>query len=243
VNTEVRPGLGALGDAWDALVDQSPLPTPFLRSWWLEAVGGGSSAFVLVFDSTKLVGGVALEEGRVLGVSSYRMLGASLAADHLDLVAAPGREQEVVGALRSWFGRPGSRVLDLVGVAEGAQLVTALPGPVRKKTVEHVPWTPLPDSFEAYLAQRPPELRNLVDRPRRRLERAGAVHRIVEPADCASALARMRELHAEQWGARSEFLPWFDRFRRAARTGVERGELAVHELAVNGDVIAVDAFF
>jgi hypothetical protein len=47
---------------WDQLVDSSPLPSPFLRSWWLTGAGGPGSHFLLVVNGAHLLGGLALEK-------------------------------------------------------------------------------------------------------------------------------------------------------------------------------------
>ena len=39
---------------WPALVDSSPLPSPFLRSWWLTGAGGPGHHFLLVVDGAQL---------------------------------------------------------------------------------------------------------------------------------------------------------------------------------------------
>ncbi|MDB5113971.1 MAG: hypothetical protein JWL78_1041, partial [Chloroflexi bacterium] len=46
----VRRSLGGYATAWDALVDRQPLPSPFLRSWWLEAMSAAHPRFLLVLD-------------------------------------------------------------------------------------------------------------------------------------------------------------------------------------------------
>jgi hypothetical protein len=40
--------LGSRANEWDALVSASPHPSPFLRSWWLDAMAGPNTQFVLV---------------------------------------------------------------------------------------------------------------------------------------------------------------------------------------------------
>jgi CelD/BcsL family acetyltransferase involved in cellulose biosynthesis len=229
--------------AWDTLVDREPLPSPFLRSWWLEAVAGHHPSFVLVFHDDRLVGGVALEQDRVLGVERLRAAGQLLDADHLDLLADPAHADDVVAALRAWFTRNGTRIIDLVGLTERARIVDALPPPVARSVFEEAPWAPLPASLDAYLDARPPKLRRLVDQSGRRLERAGVVYRVVDPQDAHSALERLRRLHEAQWGARSSFLPQFDRFARAAREGIARHELVIHELWAQGEVVATHVNF
>src|SRR5690349_16934344 len=69
---------------WDQLVDSSPLPSPFLRSWWLTGAGGPGGHFLLVVDGARLLGGLALENRHLM--LSVRMMGdGSLCPDHLDL--------------------------------------------------------------------------------------------------------------------------------------------------------------
>ncbi|MGQ0802691.1 MAG: GNAT family N-acetyltransferase [Actinomycetota bacterium] len=243
MRTEVRASLGELGVAWDALVDASPLPSPFLRSWWLEAAAGPEPRFVLVMDDDALVGGLALEEDRVLGVPRLREMGATLGADHLDVVAASGREDEVVGALTEWFRSRKPLLVDLVGCTADARVAEALPGRVRRDPLDDAPYTPFPPTLEEYLTERPAKFRNMVARPRKRLERAGVQHHVAGPADCARVVDSLRRLHAVQFEGRSEFLPAFDRFARAVPAGVERGELVLHELALDDRAIAVDVCF
>ena len=89
------PQLNGWASHWDQLVDSSPLPSPFLRSWWLDGTSRSGGHFLLVVDDARLLGGLALEE-RHRG-SIVRMMGdGSLCPDHLDLLAAPGHEAEVV---------------------------------------------------------------------------------------------------------------------------------------------------
>jgi CelD/BcsL family acetyltransferase involved in cellulose biosynthesis len=242
ITTEVRATLGGVGDAWDELVEVAPLPSPFLRSWWLDGVAGPNARFVLVRDDTELIGGMALEEHRSLGIARLRPIGMELGADQLDLVAASGREKEVEEALRTWLRGCRARVVDLVGCSDRNRFVDILPEP-RVEVVEIAPWTPLPSSFSEYLAERPGKLRSQIDRPERRLRREGASYRVVEPAQADRALADLRRLHAQVFGAESQFLPVFDRFARAAPAGLARGELVMHEFAVDGGTVAVSVCF
>ena len=167
------PHLDGWAAQWDQLVDSSPLPSPFLRSWWLTGAGGPGRHFLLVVDGARLLGGLALEKRHPM--LSVRMMGdGSLCPDHLDLLAAPGHEAAVVSLLRDWLCRPGERLLDLKGIRAGSRLIEALPGRVRREPMAVAPFTPLPDSPEAYRAtpalavpQEPPCLRQ-APRGRRR---------------------------------------------------------------------------
>jgi CelD/BcsL family acetyltransferase involved in cellulose biosynthesis len=238
---EVRPRLGSLGPAWDGLVDQSPLPSPYLRSWWLEGVAGPDPCFVLVFAGPALVGGLALDADRRFGITRLAAIGTPLGADHVDLVAAAEHEQDVVAALAGWCGRPGSRFFDLTGVTAGARVAEALPGPVRQTQFDVAPWRTLDRVWLDQLEEG--DLRHLLARPRRRLRREGVDHRVVDPADAAEGLERLHQLHTAQWGERSEFLPVFHLFQRAAPAGLERGELVLFELVADDEVIASQAWF
>src|SRR4051794_36422671 len=97
VRVLVQPRLGPWATAWDKLVEQLPVPSPFVRSWWLEATAGPQPRFVLVTDGHALLGGIALQEERWLGMPYLAVMGAGvLCPDHLDLVAAWDREDDVV---------------------------------------------------------------------------------------------------------------------------------------------------
>src|SRR6202042_913230 len=96
------PNLNEWAAQWDQLVDASPLPSPFLRSWWLTGAGGPGRQFLLAVDGAHLLGGLALEKRHPM--LSVRMMGdGSLCPDHLDLLAAPGHETAVIGLLREWL--------------------------------------------------------------------------------------------------------------------------------------------
>lgn len=240
----VRSRLGTLEPAWDALVERLPLPSPFLRSWWLQQAAGGTPRFLLVVDGDLLVGGLALQEERWLGVPRLRVMGAgALCPDHLDAVALPGRQQDVLAALAAWLRRPGSRVLDLEGVAGHSRLAVALPGRVRREVVDVAPWAPLPADFDGWLRSRPPGFRATVRKAMRRLEQEAVAHRVVRGAAVDAALDTLRRLHAARWGERSRFLAAFERFVAAGRAGAPRGELAFHELVAGEEVVATLSCF
>ena len=211
------PDLDGWAAQWDQLVDSSPLPSPFLRSWWLTGTGGPGRHFLLVVDGAQLLGGLALEQRhRML---SIRMMGdGSLCPDHLDLLAAPGHEAAVVSLLRDWLCRPGGRLLDLRGIRAGSRLIEALPGRVRREPMAAAPFTPLPDSPEAYRATLPTQFRtNLRGRrqaPRGRRRDASGDPGPGRPASASTPCASSTSHSGE---GRSGFLPVFDRFAAGCR--------------------------
>ncbi len=222
-----------------------PLPSPFLRSWWLQHTAGERPVFVLMVEGRDLIGGLALDEDRMLGVPRLRLQGAgALCPDHLDLVAAPGREAEVIEAIASWLSLKGSTVIDLEGLVTNARVRAALPPAVREDTMNVAPWAPAPSDFTEWVSLLSSNLRKTMRTASRRLEEAGVSHKIVaDPASAAATLEALRRLHGSRWGRRSRFLCRFDDFAAAAMTGVEKGELVFHELSSAEQVVGVLACF
>ena len=240
----VLDDLGRWAPQWDQLVNVSPLPSPFLRSWWLTGTGLAQRRFVLVVADDRLLGGVALEERRRLGLPCLTMLSAGpLCPDHLDLLATEGHEDAVVSGVAAWLRRPGMRLIDLEGIYPDSRLIKALPGRVRREPLAGAPWAPLSVEASAYIAARPPGFRRTLQRASARLAADGVTHRINRGASAVLALGVLRQLHSAQWGDRSRFLPSFDRFAAGCRLGTEFDEVAVHELALGGNVIAIIVTF
>ena len=236
------PCLNGWAAQWDQLVDSSPLPSPFLRSWWLTGAGGPGPHFLLVVDGTRLLGGLALEKRRPM--LSVRMMGdGSLCPDHLDLLAAPGHEAAVVNLLRDWLCRPGERLFDLKGIRAGSRLIEALPGRVRREPMSVAPFTPLPDCPEAYRASLPRQFRKNLRVSAKRLAAEGVTHRTIRGRAVPQRLDILRELHKSQWGSRSNFLPVFDRFAAGFAGGCAADEVVVHELGNDNQVVATVTAF
>jgi CelD/BcsL family acetyltransferase involved in cellulose biosynthesis len=236
------PRLNGWAAQWDQLVDSSPLPSPFLRSWWLTGAGGPGRHFLLVVDGERLLGGLALEKRHAM--LSVRMMGdGSLCPDHLDLLAAPGHEATVVGLLRDWLCRPGERLLDLKGVRAGSRLLDALPGRVRREPMAVAPFTPLPDSPEAYRATLPAQFRKNLRVAAKRLSAEGVAYQAIRGQAVLPGLDTLRELHRSQWGGRSNFLPVFDRFAAGFVGGCAADEVVVHELGNDNLVVATVTAF
>jgi CelD/BcsL family acetyltransferase involved in cellulose biosynthesis len=227
---------------WDRLVDSSPLPSPFLRSWWLTGAGGPGRHFLLVVDGARLLGGLALEERHPM-LSVRMMADGSLCPDHLDLLAAPGNEVAVVGVLRDWLCRPGDRLLDLKGIRAGSRLIEALPGRVRREPMAVAPFAPLPDSPEAYRATLPSQFRRNLRVSAKRLATEGMTHQTIRGRAVLQRLDTLRELHRSQWGSRSSFLPVFDRFAAGFAGGCAADEVVVHELGSDDLVVATVTAF
>ena len=239
---EVRDRLGDRAGDWDRLVAGAELPSPFLRSWWLDHAASGDPTVLCCFDGDALVGGAAFETSSVgagpLALDLVRSLGQGpLAPDHLDVVSEPGRGAVVTREVLAWLHRPGSRVVDLDGLAADGRLGRALGGDVIETTA--APFAELGDDLAAYLAGRPGRVRSTLKRTAKRLEREGVTHRGADPADIDAALERLAALHDGRWADESDFLTGWGQLARAARAGAQLGDVAVHELVTaDGVVIA-----
>ena len=245
LSTVVVPSLGMWAEDWDELVDALPLPSPFLRSWWLGHVAEGDPHFVLALDGEVLVGGAAFQVTVRRGAEAVGMLGdGPLAPDHLDLVAQPGRVHEVVDVLRRWFRRPGSRVIDLVGLVDEAWILGAMPPGSIVYPHEVAPFAPLPPDWADYLAGRPGQVRSTITRGTKRLGKAGIVARrreLSEPALVDSALDDLYRLHDARWGSGSAVLDSWAGFAAALWAGAPSGEVRVTDLVdAEGEVVAIE---
>ena len=234
------PELGQWTKQWDVLVDAAPLPSPFLRSWWLTGTGGQGRHFVLVVDDGQLLGGLALEQHHRL--SSIQLMGdASLCSDHIDLLAASGHEAAVGRLVGDWLGHPSGRFLDLRGVRAGSMLAEVLPGRVRREPLAAAPYALLPESAEAFRATLTSRFRRKIRNTTNRLEGDGVTYRKLRGPAVLSGLDTLRDLHRAQWQGRSDFLSSFDRFVAGCSGGIEADEVVVHQLATD-DLVVATAF-
>ena len=225
---------------WDHLVDLSAMPSPFLRSWWLRSAGGSDRLWLLVARDELLLGGIALQHVRRLGLPCLQMMGTGpLCPDHLDLVALPGHEDTVVAVLRDWMRQGPQSVVDVRGIRAGSRLRELLPGQVSSESHAQSPFTQLPKALSDY----PAGLRKTLRKASSRLAAEGVRHSVQRGSSVAYSLETLRKLHEAQWGDRSRFLPEFDRFVTACRRGSEFDEVAVHELRADENVIATMVSF
>ena len=92
----VVPRLDGWVSQWDQLVDSSPLPSPFLRSWWLTGTGGPRPPLPAGRGWWRACS-AGCSGGAPPDGSCLRMMGdGPLCPDHLDLLAAPGHEDTAI---------------------------------------------------------------------------------------------------------------------------------------------------
>ena len=108
--------LGDRAKAWDEMFDWAASPTPFLRSWWLDAISNPSSRYVLVFDATgRTIGGMPFELRHTTRGLSAQVAGTAHSVDYMDAVVAPGSDDEVARAVVDWLCSSGIKTRRSVG--------------------------------------------------------------------------------------------------------------------------------
>ena len=233
IDCRVVPALGAWAEAWDELAAQAAVPSPFLRSWWLTAVAGENPEFLLIIQGATLIGGLALERRRkVFAVPLYRFVGSgTLCPDHLDLLAARGKEGPVRDAFLDWFARPGSRVLDLDGLVENS-LLSSMFGRKATTVIDVAPWTELPSDGAAYVAALSSNLRKTLRQARHRLDAANVHHRRVPAGDMAATAVALKEfLHLQaQRDDRKALRREMPKLMSALMTGTAAGDVQIDVL-------------
>lgn len=235
------PRVEAHAAAWDAIA-AARSPAPFTRSWWLAVMAadlprGSRPCYLLAHSGSRLVGGIALAEDRPLGVRRYRFLGQGvLTPDHLDLLALPGFEQAVAEAFRGWTTRPGTRILDLDGIDDGALVLRAVGG--RTRPIEAAPYLPLPSTGEEFLAGLSSSFRRSLRRSTRRLADAGYSHARTRPDEAPEVLAAFWDLHRAR-GDRERLLTQAPLVDAAVTAGLRCGECRIDVLRDAGDPIAI----
>jgi CelD/BcsL family acetyltransferase involved in cellulose biosynthesis len=199
----------ALAPAWAALVgDRQFFLTPTWVTTWLRWAAPAVTPHVLVArDGGGAVVGVLplARRGRML-----ELAGAAEGADHLDVVAAPGRAPEVAeGFLAHLEALPpdGWARLVLRHVAEDGALRHAVRArrwrlPYREAMATVCPFVAVAGTYDDYLKRFSAKHRgNLRRRCGWREDPAVTVARVTDPAAAADAIDVVMALHAKRFGA------------------------------------------
>lgn len=238
----IQGDLGGDSEGWDRLVDRQPIPTPTLKSWWLDSATTGDPHFLLVHDGNTLVGGLALERERWRGVDRFREMGRLMWPSHFDLIAEPGYEDEVVRSISSWMLRRGNRMFELRALAQSTRL-TRVGRHQQGSETSGVAWCGSLSGAGGVSAGLSSSMRKNLRRTRRRMEDAGAYWERVPATQVEEALTTLERLHGALFGNQSTFLPFFDAFAQAARVGVRREEMAFFQvLDSEGKPVVIDVW-
>jgi CelD/BcsL family acetyltransferase involved in cellulose biosynthesis len=240
LSTVTVQSLDEHSEHWDRLVDQGRTPTPFLRSWWLDATREKSTRFVLVFEDGRLIGGLPLAGGQGRRWTTYGIPGpTALGIHNFDLVAERTREETVWAHMMRAFSELQPCVLDFTGVSADGVLARRAPASAWVESRDGAPRLLAPPDFETYLASRSRKLRQEIRRMMRHFDAAGVSTRAVGHDQIDRALGTLAHLHALRWGRESGFLPHFATIADATRRASAVGESTVLEaLASDGKVVA-----
>lgn len=240
--------LGDLAAPWDDLVDRSALPSPFLKSWWVDNAAGGEPAILTCHgDDGRLLGGAAFEVDHMgrgpLGLTRVRVLGQGpLAPDHIDVPAAPEHRAEVLAAVCGWL-RAANRIVDLDGLSADCEVPWLLGAPLLVK--EAAPYRNLRSTDPT--DELPGRLRSTIKRAAKRLARSGFEPRMVPPTDAERALETLFALHDHRWQDRSSWSASTSTseadasnatLRRTLMAGLRCGGAVIHEITDGTLVIA-----
>jgi CelD/BcsL family acetyltransferase involved in cellulose biosynthesis len=211
-----------LRDAWSSLHHKSENDSVFLSwkwlaTWWEVFHEADWQLFMFMFhDNEQLVGIAPLwlrEESTALGqVRCLRILGAGepeweeVVSTQLDVIAAPGYEQNVGRAL--WKELHARRGLwdsvFLENLLESSVLATHFSEAARADGVPLVRdqigfdyYVDLPDSWQSYLGSIRNSVRDGIKKNRRRLEKLGnpSFHIVAEEAEIGPSLRELKRLH------------------------------------------------
>jgi CelD/BcsL family acetyltransferase involved in cellulose biosynthesis/GNAT superfamily N-acetyltransferase len=245
--------LEALRGEWQALWDRSPRATPFISPDWLLAwwrhLGGGPLRTLAVRDGRRLAGLLPMFVWESDGVRQLTPLGNGI-SDHVDLLAAPGRERDVAAAILAHLGESedwdAADFRDLP--ADSPLLRCPLPDGIAGETEdeEPCPVLVLPRSFEGLDSVIPPEHFKKLCYYRRRLKRDFVVRfeTATDEATLDELFDALVRLHGARWAARGE--PGvldaprvLAVHRESASRRLAHGRLRLHGLRLDGRIAAV----
>src|SRR5690606_40288778 len=121
-------------------------------------------------------------------------------------------------------------LVELRGLTAASELPTQLPPGVGNRQVAPTWTAPLGSDFSDYLGSLGRSFRKEVGRLQRKLTREGYRAHVASPDELPEALRTLEELHRLQFGKQSSFLPFFDRFSRAAVAGARSDQVFFHTL-------------
>jgi CelD/BcsL family acetyltransferase involved in cellulose biosynthesis len=232
--------LDDLADEWLALLQRSASDMVFLtpayqRVWWRH-LGEGELILLTAREDGDLVGvaPVFSTDGRVLQTA-----GCVEVTDYLDWISAPGREEEVLGAMLDFLAEvdtPAWNGMNLCNIHQASPTLDALPALARKRdwevkteVQEVCPVVDLPDTWDAYLDSLDGKDRRNLRRKLRRAEAAEEVRwYIVGPEhDLAEEVEDFLALMAKSAPEKAEFLTatMKDFFRELAKATFQSGWL------------------
>ena len=239
---------------WTALLRHSrpaagPFVSPQFQSTWWDVFGAGLELDLhAVRDEGEFIGVLPLarRDGDVAFIGDPEI------CDYMDLVAAPGRVDDVIGAFLEHLEESGARRADLRGLPEGSPTLTVLPPAARTRgwTVQAeqeaiCPVVPLAADWDSYLDRLRTKYRHEVRRKLRNLLDGGAtiaLEVVEEPSELLERLPDFVRLMTDSRGDKAAFMTeQMDTFLRklVSRLAPER-LLRLYFLQIDGKRVAAD---
>jgi CelD/BcsL family acetyltransferase involved in cellulose biosynthesis len=230
----------AAGAWWDDLLTRSAADSFFLRhawlsSWWRLFSEGRSLRALAVNDADGRLIGIAPwclsrvdDHHGILPVGELAFLGREgVTGDYLDVIALPGREQDVLRACLDHLAT--DRRWDLLrvsDVAESSSTLANLHEEARARGFAAVPdrtqicpYLPLPATWDAFLASVSANMRSNLRRREKKLAALGAIIEEARGPALVPALDQLFELHGARWQTRGRTGNFVDpRLREFHRT-------------------------
>ena len=231
---------------------KNPFLTPLWNEIWLRHFGKSLHARVILFRES---GGALVAAGAFsnsAGEGSRRgltLVGSQDVCDYRDIIIAPGREEEVFGALGRFFGEGPWDYLELNGISEFSPTFQFLPPGMQPfgfeliQEAEEVALSlDLPQSWEAFLEKLTGKDRHELRRKIRRLEREAAFEtlRVEDGSSLRAGMEIFFDLHRKSRKDKAEFMtPEMEAFfREISARFQERGWLSLSFLKVSGKEVA-----
>jgi CelD/BcsL family acetyltransferase involved in cellulose biosynthesis len=207
-----------LSDAWTDLLRRTQPPAgPFVSpqfqsAWWEIFAADRTLNLLAVCDGPDLIGVLPLAErhGTVEFVGDFEI------CDYMDLLAAPGREPDVLAALLDHLDHRQIARADLRGLAHGSTTLTHLPALAQARgwTVDTsqeavCPTVPLAADWDTYLAGLKKKYRHEIRRKMRHLLDGGAQVSLAvfdEPQDILDRLPEFLRLMTDSRGDKADFM-------------------------------------
>jgi CelD/BcsL family acetyltransferase involved in cellulose biosynthesis len=237
---------------WTGLLSQTADPIPFVTpAWqdvWLRHFQQGRATRILTArDGERLVGVAPM----LCDGTKAEFVGHYSICDYMDVVAAPGFEQQFCSLVLDHLAADGITELDLRGIRDSSPTLVALTaaapqsGFIAKPEDEALsPRVELPDAWEGYLNALSKKDRHEMRRKMRRLESGGGdveMQVITEPAEACARLDTLFHLMRISNHHKEEFLdrPGMEAFfRDMTETMAREGMVRFYFLTFDGQPVA-----
>jgi CelD/BcsL family acetyltransferase involved in cellulose biosynthesis len=243
-----RAALAPLADVWDELAVAAGRPfcaSAWMLAWLDHAAGPGVAPRVIVVRD----GGtpVALAPLVLAGSGRLRLMAGGVSAG-VDVLARPGRAEEVDAAVRRTVADLGADVLYLDGVPAESEWPDRIAdaAPYRDASVP-APLIDLAGGHDAWLAGRTGSFRRRMRQLRRRLDQRGATWRTTQTAaELPRDLAAFARLHRARWdfrGGSGVLEPGVEAMlAQAGRELLPSGRFRLWSLEAEGEIVCSQLF-